>query len=193
MEILENAGNENLENLKDLLDEKNPSLPAIGKKKIISQNSEKGKKLIASKSKKDAKLEEKKEDLGKINFSKFQEGLKDYKEKINSHSRELIYKYPLDIFKKKEDFSSSIGKNWRSKRRREIQILCNNIFASYKRKEKEELNLAINSFIKNYKEYYRINDYSIASISNSKDANEIKNISFALDMIKDIKGMNKKK
>lgn len=169
------------------------------KKEILSEKSEKGKKIISDAKKKDASKkeiiikDEKSGNLEKINFGKFAKEM----EGINIHiakDRELLYIYPMDIFKNdKFLINSSIGKNWRSKRRKDLENLCNWIFQNYKMKDEKGLRDAIASFDKNYKIYYRNNNYSLSSLSSSNDASKGKNIQFALDIIKEIKGMNKKK
>jgi alcohol dehydrogenase YqhD (iron-dependent ADH family) len=76
------------------------------------------------------------------------------------------------------------GKKFRNQKRSQIQRFANNIFYYGKTDKLDELQKEINAFKDFYKSFYRINDYSISSLSNSNDEKKNANIEFMLSIIK---------
>lgn len=123
-------------------------------------------------------------DLSKFNLEKFADQLSaiSLKEKKN---KETIYVYPPEF--KKEDIGGEIGKKWRNHQRRKLESLTNNILFFAKGKKMEDLQDAIKKFRSFYKETYRRNDFSIDSLSQSRNDARNAGISLALDIIKSAK------
>lgn len=123
-------------------------------------------------------------DLSKFNLEKFADQLSaiSLKEKKN---KETIYVYPPEF--KKEDIGGEIGKKWRNSQRRKLESLTNNILFFAKGKKMEDLQDAIKKFRSFYKETYRRNDFSIDSLSQSRNDARNAGISLALDIIKSAK------
>jgi hypothetical protein len=69
----------------------------------------------------------------------------------------------------KEVISGIEGKNWRDKRRKELDRFGNDFLIFLMEKENEKMKDLKNRFVKHYKMYYRINDFSLASVSNRSD------------------------
>ena len=96
--------------------------------------------------------------------------------------RESFYLYPSDF--SKSDISSEKGKKWRNHKRSKIAKFANNILIFAKIKDEEKLKNEIAQFLQFYKEFYKLNDLSFASLSHSKDEGKEKNLSLALQIIK---------
>jgi hypothetical protein len=121
--------------------------------------------------------------LSKINLSAFTEKLSNVNVK-EKRMKETIYVYPEG--KGKDWINSDEGKKWRNKRRSSIRRMTDNILLFAKHNRIEDLQKEIDLFQKDYKTYYRLNDFSIHSISNSQDEGKIGNLSLALDIIKSL-------
>lgn len=123
-------------------------------------------------------------DLSKFNLEKFADQLEkiSLKEKKN---KETIYVYPPEF--KKEDLGGEIGKKWRNAQRRKLESMTNNIRFFAKGKKMDDLQDAIKKFRAFYKETYRRNDFSIDSLSQSRNDARNAGISLALDIIKSAK------
>lgn len=141
------------------------------KKAINETKVSKAKKVNESKKTDSPKIE-------KLNLSSLTERLSkvEVKEKLK---KQTIYLYPENFTDK--DINSEVGKKFRNKRRKEIERFSNNVFFYLKYDRKEDLQKEVNEFKKHYKQFYKINDYSVKSISNSKETN---NISLFLDIVK---------
>lgn len=152
----------------------------------LKKSAELQKKKDAKKSfkkEKIAKEEKKDEKLTKINFSKFAEKLNSFsvKEKMQ---KSTLYNYPegwtaLNI-------NGDEGRTFRRALRLKLTNFSNNIFVYCKTKQTEKLIAEVKNFDKFYKLNYKINDYSINSITHTK---EEKNASYVLmlDIIKEVK------
>jgi len=125
-----------------------------------------------------AKKENKVTNVEKINLSALTERLSKIEVK-EKQKKQTIYLYPETFTDK--DINSEVGKKFRNKRRKEIERFANNVFFYMKYKRDADLIKEISSFEKHYKEFYKINDYSVKSISNSKETN---NIELFLDIVK---------
>jgi hypothetical protein len=137
--------------------------------------------------KKDAK--KKTENLQKINLSKFADKLKDVKEQILNSAKSTIYNYPEILTPL--DIKGKLGKQFRSKQRNKIEKFANNITVFAKFNKLEDLKNEIKNFDINYKENYKINDYSLQSISQSSDETNKSYLTLMLDIIKEIKKESK--
>ena len=125
--------------------------------------------------------------LTKINFEKFAKDVQNVSEKTVSNSqRATIYIYPENW--NALQINSSEGKGFRTKRRKELFNFCNLIQLHYKMKKGESLLEEIKNFNIFYKKYFKVNDYSINSITSTKGElnaeyqkmlNIIKDVSFA--------------
>lgn len=122
--------------------------------------------------------------IASINLSKFADQLSliALKEK---KSKDHIYLYPEGF--SKEDLSGEKGKKFRNSIRNKMKTFSNNILLYAKMNRIEDLEKEIASFLPFYKEKFRINDLSIASISSSQDESKIGNFSLMLSIIKECK------
>lgn len=130
-------------------------------------------------------IDAKKDEIVNINLSKFASELEN---KGNSHirnERETIYVYPSSI--PKERINEKEGKQFRGKMRNQIKRFANNIFYESKRNEIENVKAEIAKFDAFYKENYRINDYSLKSLSSSNDEGKNKDIDLLLRIISEFR------
>lgn len=128
-----------------------------------------------------AKKEEKQ--LSEINLSKFADKLKNVELKAK-REKETIYKYPESW--NKEKINSEDGKKYRNKIRNQLKSFSNNIFYYAKTEDKQKLISEIEKFELFYANNYRINNYSISSITNSEKRE--KDIELMIEIIKSVKG-----
>lgn len=121
--------------------------------------------------------------LIEINLSKFADKLAnvDLKQK---REKEHLYLYPESFTK--EIINGEEGRKYRNRLRSRLKSFSNNIFFYAKGNNIEALKLEIQKFDEFYKTNYRINDYSINSITHSKEKE--KDIVFMLEIIKEVKG-----
>lgn len=122
------------------------------------------------------------ENLAKFNFDKFADKLANVNLKEKT-KRETIYIYPEDMTE--ADINTDKGKRFRNKLRNEMQRFCNNIFVYAKTKNAESLQSEIEKFKVFYKKNYRINDFSLSSISNTKNEAKEANLKIMLEIIKE--------
>lgn len=120
--------------------------------------------------------------LTSINLSQFADKLSNVELK-EKREKETLYKYPDGWTKEK--INSEEGKHFRNKLRNRLKSICNNIFFYAKGENVEMIKLEIQKFDAFYLENYRINDYSVNSITNSKDQKA--NIELTLAIIKSVK------
>lgn len=120
--------------------------------------------------------------LSKINFSKFADKAKNASEKTKG-VKVHIYNYPAHI---NPTINESEAKSFRGGLRKKLMDFCGRILFAYKQKNVESILTAIKSFDAFYKENYRINDYSIGSLTQTTGE---KNVYYqdVLNIIKDIK------
>lgn len=94
----------------------------------------------------------------------------------NTKTKDSIYNYPNDFTA--IDISSKKGKSFRVKRRNQFEQIVNAFLHLQKQKELKTISaqLFVDSakeivilFADTYKEYYRVNDYSFASVSQSSN------------------------
>lgn len=100
-----------------------------------------------------------------------------------------IYNYPETF--SKTDINSEKGKKFRNSLRSKMQKFANNIFYYAKINDNEKLIAEINSFDAHYKENYRLNDYSLKSVSSSNNEVKAKDIELMLSIIKEVKAQTK--
>lgn len=125
-----------------------------------------------------------KKEIVKMNLDKFSaqlEGMQLKEKKI----RETLYIYPEDF--RKEDIGSDKGKKFRNSLRNAMKRHCNNILSFTKQKNEEKLQDELKSFNAFYKKNYRLNDFSLASISNSSDPSKERDLSLMMEIIKELK------
>lgn len=103
--------------------------------------------------------------LTEINLAQFSDRLQNVELKVKKE-KQSIYVYPESFTK--EIINSDTGKKFRNKQRNTLQRFCDNILIYAKGNRIEELQKEIASFETFYKTFYRVNDYSIASLSNSE-------------------------
>lgn len=120
--------------------------------------------------------------LSTINLQKFADQLANVELK-KKNEKETIYNYPEGW--NKEKINSDEGKKFRNKLRNQLKSLCNNIFYYAKIQDQEMLLQEIVKFEKFYNANYRINDYSIRSLTNSEKKE--KEIELTLQIIKETK------
>lgn len=94
----------------------------------------------------------------------------------NTKTKDSIYVYPDDFTS--IDISSKKGKSFRDKRRKQFEQIVNAFLHLQKQKELKTISAQIfadsakeivSLFADTYKEYYRANDYSFASVSQSNN------------------------
>lgn len=94
----------------------------------------------------------------------------------NTKTKDSIYNYPNDFTS--IDISSKKGKSFRVKRRNQFEQIVNAFLHLQKQKELKTISANIfadstkeivSLFADTYKEYYRVNDYSFASVSQSNN------------------------
>lgn len=120
--------------------------------------------------------------LTEINLSQFADKLANVELKVKKE-KETLYKYPDGW--NKEKINSEEGKHFRNKLRNRLKSICNNIFYYAKTQDAENIKLEIEKFDKFYLENYRINDYTVNSITNSKE--QEKHVLLTLEIIKSVK------
>lgn len=125
-----------------------------------------------------------KNEIVKINLDQFKDQLSNIQLK-EKKERSTIYIYPEG--KGKDWINSPDGKKWRNNKRNSIQRFANNILIFAKSNQLEKLQEEIKKFDAFYKEFYRLNDYSFSSISNSSDAKKEGDIDLMMKIIKEIK------
>lgn len=130
-------------------------------------------------------VKERSEDqIVKFNLDKFadQLGKIDLKEK---KERDTIYLYPAEF--SKEMISGEKGKKFRNHLRNQLKRHSNNCLLFAKMKRMDDLKEEIKKFDAFYLQFYRINDYSIGSISQSNDDAKNASYSLFLDILKSLK------
>jgi|SRR5882757_622177 len=129
--------------------------------------------------------DEKKEEIKIVNLSKFAKELENKSVSHARNERETIYNYPPNV--PKEKINEREGKQFRGKMRNSLQRFSNNIFYNEKIQNLDELKKEIAKFEIFYKENYRINDYSLKSLSSSNDPAKNKDIDLLLRIIAESK------
>lgn len=120
--------------------------------------------------------------LTSINLSQFADKLANVELKVKKE-KETLYTYPEGWTKEK--INSEEGKHFRNKLRNKLKSLCNNIFYYAKTENIELIKIEIEKFDTFYKANYRINDYSVNSLTNSKE--QEKHVALTLEIIKSVK------
>lgn len=123
----------------------------------------KQKRVLKQQSKKEA--EKKSANLLEINLAQFANKLQSFEGKEKS-KKDNLYIYPdgfTDIQKNNE-----VGRKFRNQLRRDLYRFANNILIFAKHNRIEDLQKEISAFEIFYKKNYRINDFSIASITNTQ-------------------------
>lgn len=117
-----------------------------------------------------------------LNLGKFAEQLAkvELKEKIK---KSTLYIYPDGY--SESDINSEKGKKFRNKLRNEIKRLCNNILLFAKMNRIDDFKKEVEKFNLFYKTNYQLNDYSLASITNTKDEAKENDLKLMLSIIKD--------
>lgn len=95
---------------------------------------------------------------------------------------DFIYHYPENWGK--NEISGLQGKNFRGGLRRKLMNITHLICIYAKMKKTEDLQAKIKEFNSFYKEFYKINNYEIASISQKKNGEDLEKISLAMQIIK---------
>lgn len=106
--------------------------------------------------------------LQKINFEKFANIASKITESAVTLQKSLLYIYPTE-WTKNEINNKKLGGAFRSKRRKELNNFANIIFLAYQKKNIELLKAEVEKFKVFYKEFYRVNDFSINSVTHTKD------------------------
>lgn len=122
--------------------------------------------------------------LNEINLSKFADQLSGISLK-EKKERETIYIYP-DGFSK-EIISSEKGKKFRNGLRNQMRRFANNILLFAKMNRLDDLRKEIAEFDLFYAKYYRMQDYSASSISQSNNPEKEMGFSLMMEIIKEIK------
>lgn len=118
-----------------------------------------------------------------INLDSFTKKLSTITVKEKS-TKETIYNYPENFTQKM--IGETEGKKFRNKLRTKIKFFENNIFWSAKQKDNDKLIALTKEFNSFYKENYKINDYSLKSISQSADELKTSDMQTMIDIIKTV-------
>lgn len=121
--------------------------------------------------------------ITKVNLDKFEKELSGVQLK-EKKVRETIYTYPAEFTK--ELINSDKGKKFRNSMRNKMKFHCNNILTFAKSKDMEKLAKEVKDFKAFYKANYRLNDFSLASISQSNDATKEKDLNLMIQILKEI-------
>lgn len=143
-----------------------------------------GKTATAKNAKNAKNAKAKVEKIGTLNLSKYAEKLAkvEIKEKVKkSH----LYLYPENFTE--AQINSVEGKKFRNKQRNILQRFVNNILLFAKMNRIEDLKKEIENFDSFYKATYRLNDYTIHSITNKAEEKQA-DIKIAFEIISDVKG-----
>ena len=141
--------------------------------KIVKANTKK--KALANKTNetilkttktKNIEVLEKKENLTKINLSKFKNELEKKVLENTKKDKQLLYIYP-DELNTKEKINSLLGKKFRQNTRNKLERFSNNIFIYAKTENIESLKKEIEDFKIFYKERFVKNDFTKESLSSS--------------------------
>lgn len=124
-----------------------------------------------------------KRELTKINLNKFADALAKVEVK-EKRAKETIYKYP-DTFSK-SDINAEKGKKFRNSLRNKLKRFSNNIFVYTKQQDIEAIKKEVALFNAFYAEHYILNDFSFASLSNTKAEGKEKGFKTLLDIVKEI-------
>lgn len=151
-------------------------------KKSFKIGTEKKKNLVTNL--KDATATKKKKEvvLSKLNLSMFESKLKNVPENVTAQ-KSILYNYPENWGSLQ--INGQIGKNWRTARRRELANFCAIIQLRSKHKQFDTLIEKVNEFKKFYKTYFRVNDFSLQSVTHTKEE-KAADINFALDIVKEV-------
>lgn len=119
-----------------------------------------------------------------VNLAKFAESaaVKNASEKI-ANQKTTLYNYPENYTQVM--INGGEGKTFRSKLRRKVESFANQIFIALRTKDAEKLQTSISAFEVFYKENYKVNDFSLQSISQKKENTE--SIVTMLEIIKESK------
>lgn len=117
-----------------------------------------------------------------LNFSDIAEKLAKVELKEKKR-KERLYIYPENFTEKM--INEKEGKQFRSKQRNKIKTFANNISLHAKYNKIEELKKEVKNFVEYYKATYRINDFTINSIS-QKDAEKTSDIELMLTIVKKV-------
>ena len=127
--------------------------------------------------------------LTKINFDKFAAKVQNFSEKNVSTQRSTLYNYPEKW--NEIQINGHEGKAFRTSKRNALFNFCNLIGLYYKMKNAESLISEIAKFDKFYKEFFKLNDYSINSLTNTKGAKNAMYVDM-LQIIKEVKFASEK-
>jgi hypothetical protein len=135
---------------------------------------------VANKSAKTANVNAK---IVNVNLDAFTKKLESVtvKEKI---TKDAFYIYPENFTIKM--IGEKEGKQFRNKMRTKIKFYENNIFVAAKQQDNEKLISVVKEFNAFYKANYKINDYSLKSISQSTDELKTADLSTMLGIIKTV-------
>lgn len=140
-----------------------------------------------SKSKKTIATTEVKKEIApsveKVNLSKYAERLQKVEVK-EIKKKQTLYNYP-DGFSE-SDINNEKGKKFRNSLRTAMKRFANNITLAAKQNDAEKLQKEIAEFKIFYKKNYRVNDFSLSSITNTKDEGKEYLLSLAIDIVKEL-------
>jgi hypothetical protein len=163
---------------------------SLFKSKKMSRNrasnpAKESKTIAEKKNENSARIAERsKESIISLNLEKYADQLSGMQLK-EKKEKDTIYHYPPEF--DKSMISSEKGKKYRNSLRNRLKRHSNNVLIFAKIKDAEKLQKEIEDFQKFYAEFFRLNDYSLASISHSSDPIKEKDFSLFLQIVKDCK------
>lgn len=141
------------------------------------------KKIVTTAKKVVVKGTAKVENLQKINLSKFADVLSKVEDKAIRGVKDALYIYPADFTQ--DTINSLKGKQFRNQQRNKLDRFADNISLFAKHNRIEDFVKECENFKLFYKEIYRLNDFSVSSLSQSaKDAKKDK-LTLLLNLVKE--------
>lgn len=106
---------------------------------------------------------------------------------VEKTKKDTIYIYPENL--SASDINSEKGKTFRNSLRNKLKRLSNNIFVFAKTKQEEKLISEVKMFNSFYKENYIKNDFTLSSISQSKNGEKTEDMQLMLNIVQDVNNM----
>lgn len=123
-------------------------------------------------------------EVQQLNLSKFTDLLKN-RELTEKKTRETIYIYPENL-NTEEKRNSKEGKKFRSNLRRTLEKHCTNILIFVKYAREEDLKKEVKTFGDFYKKFYKTNDFSVNSVSQSNKEERASDLKMMFEIIQTV-------
>jgi len=125
-------------------------------------------------------------EVKKVNLDKFKAMLESKNVEKTQKDRQHLYNYPTEY--SASDLNGEKGKKFRQGLRNKLGRFENNVFVYAKTNQLEKLTEEVNAFNAFYKEHYRLNDFTVKSLSASeKNAESLEHM---LSIIREVNSVN---